>query len=1247
MERQIINGGQQLNKNCFKQITVRKSEDFKRSFILFSKHKSGERMKTKSVRKQALTIVRSYIRTFLCLLLTFTFFLQAISAQNNPASLRGESNRVNLIPNTTVNAGEIKFKSDRDNDGMSDGDELQNGTNPDDPSDADGDLDGDGLTNGDEVAKGTNPNVTDTDGDGVSDAEEIRLGYNPLDPNNTPPANTTIVSLQVSPNPLGLVVNTVFGATPVQLTVTGITNTGTSVNLTNNANTVYQSLDQSIAVVGTTGSVFGISAGSTIIRVQNGNLTANSTANVGSFSPNGLSAIQIPGYANNVDVADNYAYVAAGITGLQIVDVTNRNIPAIVASFNTSGNANDVRLVGNFAYVADGNSGLQIINISNPLNPVLTGNFDTSGEANDVVIVGTLAYVADGLSGLQIVDISNQATPQLVGSIDTPGKTRGVDISGNYAVLAEGSPSNAVRIVDITDPASPQIIGNLTQIQEVIDVSVRGNFAYLAEWFGGLKIVDFSDPSSPVAVSEDFNFSPRDVTLNGDFLMVAETQQVNFVPFFNIGLPSSLNYRGGIDLSSFGSANGTGIATDSEFVYLTSGSVSSFDKGVNSGNSKLFISRYQVPTSDNNGIAPTVSLTSPIIGQSVREGKTLNLQANAADDVFVASVQFKVNGNIVATDSASPYEFLYQVPLDTNTFAVTVTATDLGGNSATSQAVSVNITPDLRPIISLTNPVEGTVLIEGEDIIFRADATDDEGIIRVSFVVNGIEIASPFTSPFETYWTVPTNITSLAIEATATDTVGRTTSALRTFSVIPDPKTTVVGRVLTTDGQPVSGADITIFDTFTAQTASDGTFSITNVPTSRGVIYAKAIAFLNNIAAKNASLPFVPVRSATTNIGDVILSVGPTSPVVVSTGLFGSRDDSVFYGQDLFVAYSDRLSSVYSFNGTDFVQRTVGRMETGSATAGISGSVSLVNSSNNQTFVQLSGQTGIINIFDANIPNNITRTNVSTGLIGESGFIGVGRDIATGSEVLAFLSKNGSVIKLKVGDEPLITVPLSTGSVIHSVNLNDIDNNGFTDIIAIKQLTDGSSRLVVVKRTASNPVQSLVDSGIFAATVESNIVERNVNPSNGLNNMIVGNFADNIGMEVAILGDDRVRIYNLGFSGAALFLQELVLPADEIPTGIYGYSMNYSNLLDLLITTKNSVIPESRTLFVYFNTEIINNLNANLLDNSITKNYTVSNSNGDSRIVVSDWGGDGRLDVVVIEGDEIKVFFDIAPHIVD
>ena len=74
-----------------------------------------------------------------------------------------------------------------------------------------------------------------------------------------------------------------------------------------------------------------------------------------------------------VVVSGNYAYVAAGSAGLQIVDVTNKSTPSVVASIDTRGNANDVVISGTLAFVADGTSGLQIIRVQNPLTPALAG----------------------------------------------------------------------------------------------------------------------------------------------------------------------------------------------------------------------------------------------------------------------------------------------------------------------------------------------------------------------------------------------------------------------------------------------------------------------------------------------------------------------------------------------------------------------------------------------------------------------------------------------------------------------------------------------------------------------------------------------------------------------------------------------------------------------------------------------------------------------------------------------------------
>ena len=57
---------------------------------------------------------------------------------------------------------------------MSDGEELDNGTDP-----TNSDSDGDGLDDGSEAAYGSDPNNADSDGDGVSDGEENDIGTDP------------------------------------------------------------------------------------------------------------------------------------------------------------------------------------------------------------------------------------------------------------------------------------------------------------------------------------------------------------------------------------------------------------------------------------------------------------------------------------------------------------------------------------------------------------------------------------------------------------------------------------------------------------------------------------------------------------------------------------------------------------------------------------------------------------------------------------------------------------------------------------------------------------------------------------------------------------------------------------------------------------------------------------------------------------------------------------------------------------
>ncbi len=224
---------------------------------------------------------------------------------------------------------------DTDSDGIPDDVETANGLNPNDPTDATLDPDGDGLTNKQELIDySTNPQVADTDGDGVRDGLEIQTGSNPLDAGSVNLAQA-LSSLDIIPVTSVLILNTVLGEAAQQLTVLGHLQDGNTVDLTATARgTNYTSSDLSVCNFSLiSGQVFAGAEGTCTVTATNNGFSAQATLTIRPFAPIALSALPIPGYANNVDVTGSFAYVAAGAAGLQVVDVT---IPCILESWGPS-----------------------------------------------------------------------------------------------------------------------------------------------------------------------------------------------------------------------------------------------------------------------------------------------------------------------------------------------------------------------------------------------------------------------------------------------------------------------------------------------------------------------------------------------------------------------------------------------------------------------------------------------------------------------------------------------------------------------------------------------------------------------------------------------------------------------------------------------------------------------------------------------------------------------------------------------
>ena len=246
----------------------------------------------------------------------------------------------------------ISTSGDKDGDGLPDDYETENGLNPADPVDAFEDSDGDGLTALEEYNAGTDINNADSDGDGISDKEELEAGEdgfitNPLladtdgdgirdgleifigsDPNdeNSGDLSTAVNFITVSPATIFLTYNAIDGEASGQLRVTGHMLDGSEIDLTGqDTGTTYSSVDITVASFGLEdGEVFAGQEGTTQIVVSNGGSEFTVDVEVDEFDPVAVSAISIPGYANNVDVQGDIAYVAAGGSGLQIIDVADR-----------------------------------------------------------------------------------------------------------------------------------------------------------------------------------------------------------------------------------------------------------------------------------------------------------------------------------------------------------------------------------------------------------------------------------------------------------------------------------------------------------------------------------------------------------------------------------------------------------------------------------------------------------------------------------------------------------------------------------------------------------------------------------------------------------------------------------------------------------------------------------------------------------------------------------------------------------
>ncbi len=235
-----------------------------------------------------------------------------------------------------------------------------------------------------------------------------------------------------------------------------------------------------------------------------------------------------------LQVHGNYAYnVSEGGGGVQIMDLSYLpDSVHLVKSYTYSqGSKNITR--GHSLHIKDGYmylngcanwspGGILIFSLADPINPVYQGEF-AGNYIHDCSVRNDTIYGA-GIygQGVQIINATNKTSPQLLHTISYAGAgthNTATTSNGKYVLSTDeiGSTAKTLKIWDLQNPPTftkvAEYVGSPTAI--VHNAFVRDNLAIMSYYTAGIRVVDITNPASPVEVG-GYDTYPSDDNANYD-----------------------------------------------------------------------------------------------------------------------------------------------------------------------------------------------------------------------------------------------------------------------------------------------------------------------------------------------------------------------------------------------------------------------------------------------------------------------------------------------------------------------------------------------------------------------------------------------------------------------------------------------------------------------------------------------------------------------------------------------------------
>ncbi|HEV7734526.1 MAG TPA: FG-GAP-like repeat-containing protein [Candidatus Binatia bacterium] len=386
----------------------------------------------------------------------------------------------------------------------------------------------------------------------------------------------------------------------------------------------------------------------------------------------------------------------AGFSATTLVTVSSFS-PQVLSSLILPGTPMAAALDGNQAYVACDDAGLQVVDVANPRAPRIVGHVAT-GQARDVAVQGSRAYVADALGRLVIVDVTSPTQPVVLGSAPVGFGARGVAVRGAMVFVTD---NGGLAIVDATVPQSPFRRSRLS-MQSSYGVDLDGSLALVAAGSGGLKVVDVSDVDQPRLVGQTPT-RPAGGSLAAAVVARGGRAYVADAAGFALGGLRVVDYTDPTTPAVVGS-------TGDQF------------------------GLRDVTVEAQYALAADVYFVNAV--------PIFNLAASPPS--FDALVDFSAIDDDNGTGIAARNGIVYLTAEGAR-----------GGRLYIARYAVLNDAQGIPPTVEITAPTAGATFDGGTVVTVAADATDDFGVARVEFYLDGELLFTDFGAPYGTTIALP------------------------------------------------------------------------------------------------------------------------------------------------------------------------------------------------------------------------------------------------------------------------------------------------------------------------------------------------------------------------------------------------------------------------------------------------------------------------------------------------------------